>query len=136
MTANDIRHLYQRTGVETATPHRLVAMLYEGGIRRCHEGAAAITAANLEEASTALLKAQAIVAELMAGLDVEAGGEIAQQLFEHYSYMHRRLVHANIKRDADAASEVANLLGQLNEVWQQIGQQQTTPTVSKVASIG
>ncbi len=129
MTTNDFLQTYQRAGVETATPHRLVAMLYEGAIRRCGEGAAALDEKAWEAASTALLKAQAIIVELLTSLNREAGGEVAQQLAAQYDYMHRRLIEANIRRDAGAAREVAGLLGELNDAWLRIGAQSTAAPV-------
>src|SRR2546423_7811272 len=68
---------YQRAQVETASPVRLIILLYDGAIRFCMTGLDAMRRGDLESQHTHLLKAQRILAELMGSLDREAGGEVA-----------------------------------------------------------
>jgi len=112
---------YRQVDVETASPHKLVTMLYEGAIRRCREAVRAFEAGNNAEATRLLYKAQDIIAELLTNLDREKGGELAAELAEHYLFMYDLLVKANIKRDAKSVGEVADLLSELLSAWKQIG---------------
>src|SRR5215203_4124640 len=96
---------YQRSQVETSTPGQLVLLLYQGCVRFTQRGRVALEAGDVEGARVAFLRAQDIVAELMGGLNMEAG-EIASNLFRLYEYLHRRLVEANVRRDVAAADEV------------------------------
>ena len=111
---------YRRQRVETASPGQLIVMLYDGCIRHCKAAREALAAADRERAVRHLLKAQDIVTELMSSLNVEVGGDLALRLLSLYEYMHRRLVHANVHKDADAVREVEGLLAGLRDAWAQV----------------
>lgn len=108
---------YRRHQVQTASPGQLVVMLYDACIGHCKAAQEAIAAADRDRAARHLLKAQDIVAELMSALNVGAGGDFARRLLSLYEYMYRRLVHANVRKDAEAAREVEGLLAGLREAW-------------------
>jgi flagellar protein FliS len=61
--------------------------------------------------------AQDIIAELMASLDFERGGEIARGLFSIYSYVNRRLLDGNLSKDPAPLEEVKRLLSELRDAW-------------------
>ena len=109
--------VYRRQQVETASPGQLVVMLYDACIGHCKAAQDAIAAADRDRAARHLLKAQDIIAELMSALNVGAGGELAVRLLSLYEYMYRRLVHANVRKDAEAAREVERLLAELRGAW-------------------
>ena len=48
----------------------------------------------------------------------------ASQLSSVYDYCFRRLVLANVKKDADPAREVLRIMRELGSAWQQIALQQ------------
>ena len=60
---------------------------------------------------------------MRASLDLEAGGNLAQNLYALYDYMARRLLHANINNDGAALDEVLGLLNEIHSAWIAIGQQ-------------
>ena len=111
---------YRRQQVETASPGQLIVMLYDGCIRHCRAAQEAIAREDRDGAARHLLKAQDIVSELMASLNLEAGGEIAIRLLRLYEYMYRRLVLANVRKDASAVQEVERLLVGLRDAWAQV----------------
>ena len=108
---------YKTTQISTATPGQLVVMLYEGAIKFCKLAKMGIEQKNVQTANNNLIKVQNIVQELKLGLDMKAGGEIAKTLDSLYEYMLRRLVEANIKKDAIIISEVQSSLEELKEAW-------------------
>lgn len=108
---------YKTTQISTATPGQLVVMLYEGAIKFCKHAKMGIEQKNVQTANNNLIKVQNIVQELKLGLDMKAGGEIAKTLDSLYEYMLRRLVEANIKKDAIIISEVQSSLEELKEAW-------------------
>lgn len=112
--------VYQRAQVETSSPHKLVAMLYDGAIRRCLEAEQAMSTGQKQSVHTALVKAQDILTELVATLNSEAGGEIAEMLLAQYEFMYRELVRANTRNDVQAVQRVRELLQQLADTWRQI----------------
>ena len=120
MAAYAAQQSYQQNDVLTATPGRLVVLLYDGAGRFLRRAAAAVRAENLEASNAALQRAEAIVDELLATLDFERGGEIAASLRDLYLFCRRELNDARLERDADKIETVADLLGELREAWAQV----------------
>jgi flagellar secretion chaperone FliS len=120
--------VYRQTQTQTAAPGELVLMLYRGAVRFLTAGIDAIDARNIGEANEKLVKTQAIVSHLLETLDVERGGEVAKNLDAIYHYMLRRLVEANVKKDAAPAREVQDLLRELLTAWEVAVKQTSTPT--------
>ncbi len=58
---------------------------------------------------------------LRASLNLEEGGNLAQNLYALYDYMARRLLHANLNNDSAALDEVLNLLSEIHGAWVSIG---------------
>ncbi len=114
------RNQYLQAQVETASPTRLVILLYEGAVRFCYLGAEAMSAGNLEEQNKNILRAQKIVSELMGSLNKESGGEVAENLMRVYLYMLDRLVDANFEDNSKAIHEVIGLLGELKASWEEV----------------
>jgi flagellar protein FliS len=111
---------YQQNDVLTATPGRLVVLLYDGAGRFLRRAAAALRADNLEACNTSMQRAEAIIDELLATLDFERGGEIAASLRDLYLFCRRELNDARLERDADKIDTVAELLAELREAWAQV----------------
>jgi flagellar protein FliS len=109
---------YQRAAAETASPAQLIVMLYQGCIRFTAIGKTALEQQDYTTSRENLLKAQAIIAELMGSLNMSFG-DLANNLMRLYDYMYRRLIDANIRRDAAAADEVEGLLRGLLPAWEQ-----------------
>ena len=111
------------TGVASASPHKLIAMLYEGALVAIAVGKAHMQQGNVAAKGASISKAIAIIEEgLKISLDEQAGGEIALNLKALYEYMANRLLMANINNDVAGLDEVARLLGELKSAWEQIGQ--------------
>ena len=113
---------YKETQIKTATPGKLILMLYDGAIRHLNQALQDMNEEHrrYESISNCLIKAQDIIAELMISLDFERGGEIAKSLFGLYVFMNRRLLDANIKKDRTSVEEVKNLLSELRSAWAEV----------------
>lgn len=109
---------YQQNQVMTAPPEKLVAMLYEGAVRFLNQAAKACQERKTEETHRNLVKAQAIIAELMSNVNRDTG-EIGENLFRLYDFMYHRLIEANIKKDVQMILEVKELVESLKETWQE-----------------
>ncbi len=114
---------YRETRVKTASPGQLVVMLYDEALKQCDiaielsgEGSKP-RPDRIERINAALGKAQDIVTELMASLDFEAGGEIAQNLFALYVWFGRELLEANIAKDTGRIKAVRGMLAELRGAW-------------------
>lgn len=113
---------YQNIAVTTQSRGRLVVMLYEGAIRFLKLAMKEIDTGDFEAKGKYLSKAQDIIFELNAVLDMDGGGEIAQNLRSLYIYMSRRLSEANVSLDKEILNEVIALLEELNNSWKAIAQ--------------
>lgn len=110
---------YKKNQINTASSEDLVLMLYDGAIKFIKKAVLAVNHQNFEEANENFKRAQKIVAGLVSGLNFDAG-EIAQNLYSLYQYMHHRLVQANMKKDVQAAEEVLTMIEELRTVWAQV----------------
>jgi flagellar protein FliS len=115
---------YRATKVQTAGSVDLVVMLYQGAVKFIRLGIEAIERQDGKATHDNLVRAQDIVVELLSSLNREEGGQIASQLSGVYDYCFRRLILANVKKDADAAREVLKIMRELGTAWQQIARQQ------------
>jgi flagellar protein FliS len=107
---------YQESAVLTATPEKLVVMLYDGAHRFLVQSATALRDDDVERAGERLGRAEAIIDELLATLDMDAG-EIAERLQAIYVFCKTRLIEARIERDPVRVAQVGRLLGDLREAW-------------------
>jgi flagellar secretion chaperone FliS len=110
---------YQKNSVNTASKEKLLLMLYDGLVKFIKQGIAGIEEKSIERANTNLVKAQNIVSEFMATLNTQVGGEMAKGLMALYDYMHRRLMEANMKKDAEIAKEVLGFAEELKETFEE-----------------
>jgi flagellar protein FliS len=111
---------YLKTSVETASPIDLVIMLYDSAMHQIHKGADAMKAGDRYRQNLHLCKAQRAVTELMCSLDHEKGGEIAANLMALYSFVHSRLVAANMEDDLVPLAECERVLADLRLCWTDI----------------
>ncbi len=106
-----------RTAVESASPHRLILMLMDGALARIAAAGGHMQRGDVASKGQSISMAIAIVDGLRASLNHSEGGDLAGNLDGLYVYMSERLLRANLENDADALSEVRNLLGEIRAAW-------------------
>lgn len=107
--------------VETSDPHRLVLMLFDGATAAVSLARIHMAAGEIPQKGAAISKAIDLISNgLLASLDMEAGGELAERLAALYDYMTQRLLFANLKNSLATLDEVMELLTSLREAWAQI----------------
>ena len=111
--------MYKKTQVSTASQGDLLLMLFDGAIRFANQGRQAIAEQDMEQANVKLLRAQDIVTELMISLDLDQG-EIAENLYQLYSFIYELLVEANIKKDVNLIDQAVRFLTELRDTWRQV----------------
>ncbi|CNH35375.1 flagellar export chaperone FliS [Yersinia pekkanenii] len=110
------------SGVMSASPHQLIVMLFDGAQSALVRASILMSQGDIPAKGAALSKAINIIDNgLSAGLDMEKGGEMAENLSALYNYMSRRLLHANLHNDEQAINEVSALLENIADAWRQIG---------------
>jgi len=121
MSAAASVNAYKNQQIMTASPAELTLILYNGAIRFVAESIAALGKGQTEKAHTANLRAQDIVREFMATLDMQY--EVAKNLWALYDYIEFRLIQANIRKDAAQLEEAKALLTELRDAWAEASKQ-------------
>lgn len=114
---------YQKNKYDTASPHKLILMLYEGAIRFCNQASRALDNQNITDANVALQKAQNVVYELITCLNFKEGGSIATNLHRIYTYVIDLLIKANTEKNKSLIEEALELLVDIKSAWEQIGKE-------------
>jgi flagellar protein FliS len=120
MTNFQNSNVYFENSVKTASPTKLVELLYKNSIERIDKAIKAIDNNNLIEANNEIIRVEDIILELNVSLNIEKGGEVAKNLRLLYNYIYEQLVQANLKKDIDILSEVKSLIKELYETWKEI----------------
>lgn len=124
-TLNNPAAAYTKIGrdmsVETASPHKLVLMLYDGALLALALAISHLENGNKFAMSEEIVRASNIIAQgLRDSIDAKAGGELADRLSALYDYMNVRLQFANIRGDKAIIEEVSGLLRELKGAWEEI----------------
>lgn len=135
MYAKDYARTYRSNSILTASPGQLVLMLFDGVLsslaiarKACDDPSG--DPRRFEIIHTQLSKAQKIIAELQGTLNMEAGGEFAKTMYRLYDYYDRRLMEANMKKQAAPIAEVERLLGEVRNAWAEMLREKDTSSSS------
>ena len=113
---------YTESSVLTAPPERLVVMLYDGAGRFLARPAESLRGGDACLAGEQIGRAYAIRDEMLATLDREQGGAVAERLESIYLFCERTLVEAQLRRDPAKVDRVAAMLAELREAWAAIAE--------------
>ena len=109
-------NVYRESAVLTATPEQLVVMLYDGANRFLTQSSVAMRDGRAGLAGEKLRRAEAIIDELLATLDMSVG-EVAERLQALYLFFKEHLMGARLKQDHTKVDEVARLMRELRTAW-------------------
>lgn len=113
--------------IDGASPHKLIALLYQGILQSLTAARLALASGNISAKNEQLGRAVRYIEEgLIVSLDEGRGGELAQNLRGVYSYSLARLTLANLRNDETLIREVIDLIEPLARAWDLIG-----PTAAK-----
>jgi flagellar protein FliS len=121
------------SGVEDATPHRLVQMLMEGALEKIAIAKGYMLHDVPAEKGRFISWAISIISGLQSSLDMDGGGEISRNLEDLYDYMIRRLGQAGASNDPAILDEVSSLLLELKTAWDVIPRQLETENQQAVS---
>ncbi len=127
MAYNQAFSAYKTTGVKTATQGKLVVMLYDEAIKQLKYAASyfnendKVDASNIEKMNKCIQKAQEVITELMASLnmEVESAKEIAENLLSLYFFFNKELMNATINQDKSKIEFVCKMMSELRDAWAQ-----------------
>ncbi|MFW5807523.1 MAG: flagellar export chaperone FliS [Spirochaetota bacterium] len=117
---------YKQTQVNTASQGKLIVMLYDGIIRFLKIAAENMVPKTYDVANNTIIRAQDILTELTSSLNMDKGGEIANNLLSLYIYFKKRLLEANMQKDADILKEVIDHTVTLRDAWNEVSANDNT----------
>lgn len=115
--ANHYSQVDTYTGVNGADSHRLVLMLLNGALSNIAVAKGGMEREDISVKGEAIGQAISIISGLRSSLDLNVGGELAENLDSLYDYMERRLLEANLRSDSSVLEEVSGLLHEIKEGW-------------------
>lgn len=110
------RAAYASQAVATASPARLLTMLYDRLVRDLLVAEKALVEADSAVANDNLIHAQQIVLELRTSLDTDAW-EGAAGLAALYTFLHGELIGANVTKDVQRVVACRELVEPLRQAW-------------------
>lgn len=122
--ANAYHQVGVQSGAAVASPHKLIAMLFDGFMDSLAQAQGAIAQGDVQAKCTAITRALDIVNDgLQGALDMQQGGELAANLSDLYTYVAMRLTQANLRSDPVLLDECKRLVEPLREAWSAIAPQ-------------
>jgi flagellar secretion chaperone FliS len=118
MTSPHLRDRYLNESINTASPAKLLIMLYDRLVLDLAQGEEALRTGAREVANDKITHAQDIVLELRTSLDMEAWSGAAG-LAGLYGWLLTELIGANIGRDADRVRACRDLVEPLRDAWRE-----------------
>ena len=119
-TYGNYQNAYKKASVNTLDQTKLIIMLYDGAIKNASFAVEHMKSGQIEKVHDCLIKTKNIVTELMATLNMDRGGDIANNLQSLYSYMFSQLIEANMNKKTEPVVVVIDLLKELRAAWTQI----------------
>jgi flagellar protein FliS len=116
MTSPQLRDRYLSDSINTASPAKLLIMLYDRLILDLAKGEEALRSGERELANDRITHAQEILLELRTSLDIEAWSG-APGLANLYGWLLTELIGANIARDADRVAACRALVEPIRDAW-------------------
>ena len=110
--------LYKNNSIQTASPAKLVLMLYDGAIKFMNIAKDGMIEKNIEKTNTHIIKAERVINELRSTLDFKY--EVAKDFEIVYDYIYRRLIDANIHKDEAALDEALKYTREMRETWLEV----------------
>ncbi|MBO5483692.1 MAG: flagellar export chaperone FliS [Lachnospiraceae bacterium] len=117
-TYGNAAKLYQKNSVQTASPAKLTLMLYDGAIKFCNIALEAMEEGDIAKANNNIIKAEKIIVEFRATLDMKY--PVAKDFDVVYDYVYRRLVEANMKKDKEILEEALGHIKTMRETWKEV----------------
>jgi flagellar protein FliS len=103
-----------------ASPHQLMLMLFDGAIEAMSFTIGAIQNNDLALRSKQNTRSITIINGMRECLDMQAGGELANNLYALYQYMAQELFRASVKNDSDTIQNIQTMLKDIRGSWEKI----------------
>jgi flagellar secretion chaperone FliS len=113
-----IKEQHRAEALDIGDKGAILLVLYNAAIELLEEAKSAIERGDVVEKGRHLSQTHAIVSELLACLDFDVGGNLAESLRDLYVFMLEQLARANMNNDANSLDVVISLLRTLYGGWE------------------
>ncbi len=103
---------------EDLSPYEVISLLFDGALERIDQAQVSLSSGQPTETDALITKVVGIVNGLRCSLDLEKGGEIAENLNNLYEYMDGRLKLAHEDSSGEILQETGKLLAELRDGWE------------------
>lgn len=121
MQYDKVAKSYKAQSVQTASPGKLVSMLFDGCLRFTLAASKAFDEEEFtkrnEDINNNLIRAQNIVTELQSSLDMSVPGDLPGTLFRLYDFVMHKLQQANLKKEREPIAEAEKIINELRDAW-------------------
>ena len=121
MQYDKVAKSYKAQSVQTASPGKLVLMLFDGCLRFTLAAKRAFDEEEFtkknEDINNNLIRAQNIVTELQSSLDMSVPGDLPGTLFRLYDFVMHKLQQANLKKEKQPILEAEKIINELRDAW-------------------
>lgn len=114
---------YATTQVQTASSVQVVVLLYDGAISSMKLAQEGMLAHNYHDKARFLDRVLRVIGELSASLNMEVGGEVAQDLGRVYEYIQFEVTQANLRNEPHRLDGPIRCLTTIREAWQELAVQ-------------
>ncbi len=122
--------MYHQTSIITASPEKLLLLLFDGAIKRVQKAAVALGDRDWEKAHVLLLRIQDIFSELENTLNPEAG-ELASNLGALYAFYRQQVAKANLEKNSQYLEPVLEFLRDYRQMWEEAARLARLPNEGK-----
>lgn len=109
------------SGVDSASPHQLISMLFDGVQERIVQAKGAIQYKNVDLKGKRINSAISIISGLRENLNTDEGGDIAENLDALYAYIQSIMFKAHLNNDIKLLDEASELIEDIRSAWKEIG---------------
>jgi len=121
MQYDKVAKSYKAQSVQTASPGKLVLMLFDGCLRFTLAARKAFDEEEFtkknEDINNNLIRAQNIVTELQSSLDMSVPGDLPGTLYRLYDFVMHKLQQANLKKEKQPIAEAEKIINELRDAW-------------------
>jgi flagellar protein FliS len=139
MQYEKIARSYKAQSIQTASPGKLVLMLFDGALRFMSAATRAFDEDDFtkrnEDINNNLIRAQNIVTELQSSLDMSVPGDLPGTLYRLYDYVLHQLQQANLKKIAEPIGEGEKTINELREAWAEMLTQNPEHDIGEAGSL-
>jgi flagellar protein FliS len=102
-----------------ASPEQQAALIMEAGQLHLGKAIQALTRGDRAAAARSFLRVTEVITEATVRLDLDEGGELAQNLAKLYEWWSREIMMASHAQNTDRLTAVAKQMGDLRQAWEQ-----------------